>query len=106
MPELPEVETVVRELRPHLNLDCVTVTGRTLGEEIDLAPAGFAQDVVAGNEAPLFAEGGMAVLRGNLAPRGAIIKQSAATPDLMVHRGRAVAMAAAGAGRAGFELDR
>ena len=82
--------TVLRELRPHLNLDCVTVTGRTLGEEIDLAPAGFAQDVVAGNEAPLFAEGGMAVLRGNLAPRGAIIKQSAATPDLMVHRGRAV----------------
>lgn len=82
--------TVLRELREHLNLDCLTVTGRTLGEEIDDAPAGFAQNVVSNREAPLFAEGGMAVLRGNLAPRGAIIKQSAANPDLMVHRGRAV----------------
>ncbi|MBY6153804.1 dihydroxy-acid dehydratase [Vannielia litorea] len=82
--------TVLRELREHLNLDCLTVTGRTLGEEIDDAPTGFAQNVVSNREAPLFAEGGMAVLRGNLAPRGAIIKQSAANPDLMVHRGRAV----------------
>lgn len=82
--------TILRQLRDHLNLDCLTVTGRTLGEEIDAAPAGFAQDVVSDRQAPLYPEGGMAVLRGNLAPRGAIIKQSAASPDLMVHRGRAV----------------
>lgn len=82
--------TVLRELRDHLNLDCITVTGRTLGEEIEAAQAGFPQKVVSGRDAPLYAEGGMAVLRGNLAPRGAIIKQSAASPELMVHRGRAV----------------
>lgn len=80
---------LLRELRDHLHLDCMTVTGKTLGEELDDAPAPFAQTVVANREAPIYAEGGMAVLRGNLAPRGAIIKQSAAHPDLMRHRGRA-----------------
>lgn len=82
--------TVLREIRDHLHLDCTTVTGRTLGEEIDDAPARFTQNVVSDNKNPLYSEGSMAVLRGNLAPRGAIIKQSAASPDLMVHRGRAV----------------
>ncbi|MBQ2259842.1 MAG: dihydroxy-acid dehydratase [Loktanella sp.] len=82
--------TVLRELRPYLDLDCLTVTGRTLGEEIDAAPASFAQDIVTPRDKPIYHQGGMAVLTGNLAPGGAIIKQSAASPDLMVHRGRAV----------------
>jgi dihydroxy-acid dehydratase len=81
---------VLRELRPLLHLDALTVTGRTLGEEIDAAPAAFAQDVVRPRTRPVFAEGGIAFLRGNLAPGGAIIKQSAASPQLLEHEGRAV----------------
>ncbi|MEO5734318.1 MAG: IlvD/Edd family dehydratase [Rubrivivax sp.] len=82
--------TVLRELRPLLHLDALTVTGRNLGEEIDAAPAPFAQPVVRRFDAPLYAGGGIAVLRGNLAPRGAIIKRSAATTALLEHEGRAV----------------
>jgi len=82
--------TVLRELRPLLHLRAMTVTGRTLGEEIDAAPSAFAQDVVRSLDAPIYREGGIAVLRGNLAPRGAIIKQSAASATLMEHEGRAV----------------
>lgn len=82
--------TVLRELRPWLDLDCLTVTGRTLGEEIDGAPASFTQNIVTPRDAPIYPQGGIAVLSGNLAPGGAIIKQSAASPELMRHRGRAV----------------
>ncbi|MBC6717881.1 dihydroxy-acid dehydratase [Aurantimonas sp. DM33-3] len=82
--------TILRELKDLLHLDCLTVTGRTLGEEIDAAPAGFEQAIVAPVSAPLYPEGGMAVVRGNLAPGGAIVKQSAATLALMSHTGRAV----------------
>ena len=81
---------ILRELAPLLDLDCPTVTGRTLGEELAAAPAPWPQDVVKPLAAPLFAEGGIAVLRGNLAPDGAIIKQSAASPELLAHEGRAV----------------
>ena len=81
---------VLRELRPLLHLDALTVTGRTLGEEIDAAGKGFAQDVVRPVANPIYREGGIAVLRGNIAPGGAIIKQSAATASLMEHEGRAV----------------
>jgi dihydroxy-acid dehydratase len=81
---------VLREIRPLLNLDCLTVTGRTLGENIDAAPPPFPQDVVRPMSNPLYALGAMAVLRGNIAPDGAIIKHSAATPGLLQHRGRAV----------------
>ena len=80
---------VLRELKPLLHLDCLTVTGRTLGEEIDAAPA-FEQDVVRPMSNPVVRQGGIAVLRGNLAPGGCIIKQSAADPKLMQHEGRAV----------------
>jgi dihydroxy-acid dehydratase len=82
--------TVLRELRPLLHLDALTVTGRTLGEEIDAAPKGFAQDVVRPFASPIYPQGGIAVLRGNIAPGGAIIKQSAAAARLMEHEGRAV----------------
>lgn len=81
--------TVLRELRPLLHLDALTVTGRTLGEELDdVAP--FAQQVVRSIADPIYPVGGIAFLRGNLAPEGAIIKQSAANPVLMEHEGRAV----------------
>ena len=82
--------TILREIKPLLNLDALTITGRTLGVEIDAAPATIKQDVVRPFKNPIFGEGGMAVLRGNLAPGGAIVKQSAATAKLMQHEGRAV----------------
>ena len=82
--------TLLRELKPLLHLDAMTVTGRTLGEEIDAAGPGFKQDVVKTASNPIYPQGGIAVLEGNLAPGGAIIKQSAANPELMEHEGRAV----------------
>ena len=82
--------TLLRELKPLLRLEAMTVTGRTLGEEIERAGDGFVQDVVRPFDDPIYPQGGIAVLRGNLAPGGAIIKQSAAHPELMEHEGRAV----------------
>jgi dihydroxy-acid dehydratase len=82
--------TLLRELRPLLRLDALTVTGRTLGEEIERTGAGFPQDVVRPLGNPVYPEGGIAVLFGNLAPGGALIKQSAADAALMEHEGRAV----------------
>jgi len=82
--------TLLRELKPLLRLDAMTVTGRTLGEEMERAGPGFHQTVVRSTGNPIYPQGGIAVLRGNLAPGGAIIKQSAADPKLMEHEGRAV----------------
>ncbi|RZT99494.1 dihydroxy-acid dehydratase [Advenella incenata] len=82
--------TLLRELKPLLKLDALTVTGRTLGEEIERAGPGFAQTVVKSAADPIYPQGGIAVLQGNLAPGGAIIKQSSADAGLMEHEGRAV----------------
>lgn len=81
---------VLRELKPKLHLDALTVTGRTLGEELDAAGPGFPQQVVRTAAEPIYRQGGIAVLRGNLAPGGAIIKQSAASDELLEHEARAV----------------
>ena len=81
---------VLRELGDSLNLSCRTVTGKTLGEDINDSPAGWEQNVVRTRDNPISAEGGMAVLHGNLGPDTAIIKQSAADPKLLQHEGRAV----------------
>jgi dihydroxy-acid dehydratase len=82
--------TLLRELKPLLRLEAMTVTGRCLGDEIERAGPGFAQGVVRPLSRPVYPQGGIAVLRGNLAPGGALIKQSAADPRLMEHEGRAV----------------
>ena len=82
--------TLLRELKPLLKLNAMTVTGRTLGEELAAAGPGFKQDVVRPFAQPIYPQGGIAVLHGNLAPGGAIIKQSAADAKLMEHEGRAV----------------
>ena len=82
--------TLLRELKPLLRLDALTVTGRTLGEEMALSGPGYVQDVVRSISKPIYPQGGIAVLYGNLSPGGAIIKQSAADPKLMEHEGRAV----------------
>ncbi len=83
------IPAVLRELAPLLHLDCLTVTGRTLGEAIAGQRSGVGE-VIRPLDNPLAAEGGIAVLFGNLCPQGAVIKQSAASPHLLQHRGRAV----------------
>jgi dihydroxy-acid dehydratase len=80
---------VLREIGPYLHKDALTVNGRTIWENV--------KDAVNYNEAVIFRlakpfklHGGIAVLRGNLAPQGAVLKPSAASPKLMKHKGRAV----------------
>ncbi len=81
---------IMKVLRPLLNLDAPTVMGRTLGAVLDGVPEpGAWQDVIAPLDRPLKAEGGLAILRGTLAPDGAVLKVSAATPSLLRHRGPA-----------------
>jgi dihydroxy-acid dehydratase len=76
-------------LRDCLRLDCTTVNGRTLGENLEGAIV-CNDDVIAPRERPLGPEGGVAVLRGNLAPDGAVIKHTAVEPRLLRHAGPAV----------------
>ncbi|HXC59034.1 MAG TPA: IlvD/Edd family dehydratase [Steroidobacteraceae bacterium] len=80
---------VLREISSHLDLDAMTVNGRTLGENIANAPC-WNRDVIRPLAEPFKAAAGIVVLRGNLAPDGAVIKPSAASPQLLKHRGRAV----------------
>ncbi len=83
------VPATMRRIADLLDLDATTITGRTLGENI--ADAVCCNDeVIRARDRPLVAEGGIAVLRGNLAPSGAVLKPSAASPELMRHRGRSV----------------
>ncbi|MGE0797477.1 MAG: dihydroxy-acid dehydratase [Lautropia sp.] len=79
----------LERLRPLLDTEARTCSGRTLGEEIAGAEV-FDDEVILPLAAPFQDKGGMAVLRGNLAPRGAVVKTSAASPDLLVHEGEAV----------------
>jgi dihydroxy-acid dehydratase len=81
---------LLRALGPLIDLDCPTVAGGTLGDVVEKAEDVPGQTVIrpAGN--PIKPVGSMAVLAGNLAPRGAVIKHSAATPALLRHSGRAV----------------
>jgi dihydroxy-acid dehydratase len=83
------IRAVLNELAPLLNGDVLTVTGATLADGFAGAEA-LDRDVIAPFAAPLAAEGGIAVVRGSLAPDGALIKRSAATPALLRHRGPAL----------------
>jgi dihydroxy-acid dehydratase len=83
------IPAVLRQLLPLLHGDAPSVTGRTLAENVAGAEIQDA-DVIRSMDDPLQPEGGTAVLRGNLAPDGAVIKHAAATPELLTHRGRAV----------------
>jgi dihydroxy-acid dehydratase len=83
------VPAVMKEIEPHLNLGCLTVTGRTLGENLAAARCRD-RDVIRPLNNPIAHEGALAVLFGNLAPRGAVIKTSAASAHLMEHTGKAV----------------
>jgi len=83
--------TVLRALGEHnlLNRDVMTVSGKTAWQNVVDAP-NYNTEVIRDFDNALADQGGIAVLRGNLAPLGAVLKPSAATPELMVHRGRAV----------------
>ena len=83
------IPAVLAELGSLLNLDAMTITGKTLGENVKGATVRN-RDVIAPLSSPFAANGGIAVLFGNLAPDGAVIKQAAASPELMRHRGPAL----------------
>jgi dihydroxy-acid dehydratase len=84
------VPRLLQELAPMLDLSARTVTGQTLADVIAQAEQVPGQTVIRTRENPIATGGGLAVLRGNLAPGGALLKRSAATPRLMQHEGRAV----------------
>jgi dihydroxyacid dehydratase/phosphogluconate dehydratase len=83
---LPALMAVMRE---KLALDALSVNGRTLGQNIEGAEV-FDADVIRPLDQPIYAEGALAVLRGNLAPDGVILKPSACAPHLLQHTGRAL----------------
>jgi dihydroxy-acid dehydratase len=84
------VPRVLKELAGELNLDAATVVGPTLREVIENVADGPGQGIIRTVDAPLKPFGAIAILTGNLAPRGAVIKQSAASAKFLSHRGRAV----------------
>jgi dihydroxy-acid dehydratase len=84
------IPAVMKVLAPLLHGEALTATGRTLGALLaEVPPPAAWQDVIAPLDRPLRPEGGLAILRGSLAPDGAVLKVSAATPALLRHRGRA-----------------
>jgi dihydroxy-acid dehydratase len=83
------LRALLAELKDHLSLAERTVNGKTLGENIGNAKS-YNRDVIASAEQPVQSVGGLAVLRGNLAPGGAVIKPTAADPKLLKHTGKAV----------------
>jgi len=83
------LRALLSELGDLLHLNCQTVTGKTLGDNLQGAKI-YNQDVIRPRAKPLKASGGLVVVRGNLAPNGAVIKASAATPKLLKHVGKAV----------------
>ena len=80
---------LLERIRVHLQTDAHTVNGRTLGENIAGAEV-YQDDVIRPLDNPIYAEGALAVLRGNLAPDGVVIKPSACAPHLLQHTGRAL----------------
>jgi len=85
------IGAVLRELKPLLHLDCMTVTGETLGERLAAEEGAYVdRRVIKPASSPVEREGGLVALFGSLAPDGCIIKRSAATPALFERTGRAV----------------
>ncbi len=80
---------LMQNITGHLDLSALTVTGRTLGENIAGARV-FNDDVIRSTDNPLYREGALAVLKGNLAPDGCVIKPSACAPKFLKHRGPAL----------------
>ncbi len=80
---------LMNRMRSHLALDAMTVSGRTIGQNIEGAQV-HNDDVIRTLQTPLYAEGALAVLRGNIAPNGAVIKPSACAPQFLKHTGPAL----------------
>jgi dihydroxy-acid dehydratase len=80
---------LLNTIAPHLDLSCLTITGKTLGENVVGAEI-YNTDVIRTLDNPVLESGGLAILHGNLAPTGAVIKSSAAEPRLLKHTGRAI----------------
>jgi dihydroxy-acid dehydratase len=80
---------LMNRIREHLQLDCVTVNGKTLGENIEGAEV-YNDDVIRSADNAIYKEGALAVLRGNLAPDGCVIKPSACDPRFLKHTGPAL----------------
>jgi L-arabonate dehydrase len=80
---------VIKELKSKIHNEVITVNGRTMGENCSDAEI-FNANIVANLDKPFKPESGIAVLRGNLAPNGCVLKPSAASPHLLKHRGKAV----------------
>ena len=88
------IPALMKELEPLLHLDQPTVTGRTQRQNLaEVQRAERYREIIATLEQPFQPEGGLAILRGNLAPDGAVIKHAAASKDKLQHRGRAVVFA-------------
>jgi L-arabonate dehydrase len=83
------IPALMKEIADLLHQDAMTVTGRTMGENIASAEV-YDRAIIRPRAEPLHPEGGLVILRGNLAPDGAVIKQTAATPSLLRHHGRAL----------------
>ena len=83
------LRALLERIRPHLNAGAMTVNGKTLGENIAGSQV-HQDDVIRPLSSPIYAEGALAVLRGNLAPDGVVIKPSACAPHLLRHTGRAL----------------
>lgn len=81
---------ILKELSNELNMDAITVTGKSHADNIKDEGICYNNEVIAAYNNPIISEAGIAVLKGNLAINGAVIKPSAATPSLMQHTGRAV----------------
>ena len=81
---------VLRALRDHLNLEVPTITGKSLGEVLDESDPWVDPKVVRPPDNPISPQGGLVALTGTLAPKGAILKRAAATPELFEREGRAV----------------
>ena len=84
------LRALMAKLKDRLDLSCLTVTGKTVGENITGAEV-YLPEVIHGLNDPIYAEGATAVLRGNLAPRGCVIKPAAADKRFLKHRGPALA---------------
>jgi L-arabonate dehydrase len=95
---------VMREILPHLHAEALTVTGKTIRENVQNAPC-HNRNVIRALANPIGAEGGTIVLTGNLAPDGAVLKQTAATPRLMNHRGPAYVFESYDEMRASIDRD-
>jgi dihydroxy-acid dehydratase len=84
------MSAVLHELKPLLDLECLTVTGERLGERLAAPPEGIDRAIIRSLAAPLHPTGGLIALFGSLAPNGAILKRSAADASLFERNGRAV----------------